>query len=185
MQSPLPVSRRWDHPRPCGEKDVLAITFISSLGSPPPMRGKGVQIPFIAVPVGITPAHAGKSFPRPEKSPQNRDHPRPCGEKRMKKSARHCRLGSPPPMRGKAFLRGSVTLFSGITPAHAGKSTMFCSTASILRDHPRPCGEKRNQMLQNPEHPGSPPPMRGKDHVRRLTAYRLRITPAHAGKRSL
>ena len=50
-----------DHPRLCGEKaDYFGVTT-DYLGSPPPMRGKGVILPVLRKKDGITPAYAGKS----------------------------------------------------------------------------------------------------------------------------
>ena len=50
-----------DHPRLCGEKDLLPWFTDPPLGSPPPMRGKGL-LRYGNVDVhGITPAYAGKS----------------------------------------------------------------------------------------------------------------------------
>ena len=53
-----------DHPRPCGEKVVPYHVRPSAPGSPPPMRGKAAFRRVMYVIVGITPAHAGKSFRR-------------------------------------------------------------------------------------------------------------------------
>ena len=50
-----------DHPRPCGEKDILTEQSGQSLGSPPPMRGKGFIGLMSHTGTRITPAHAGKS----------------------------------------------------------------------------------------------------------------------------
>ena len=50
-----------DHPRLCGEKLSLLKNEISAMGSPPPMRGKVSNIPTPELPLGITPAYAGKS----------------------------------------------------------------------------------------------------------------------------
>ena len=52
-------------------------------------------------PVGITPAHAGRSLCRAIKAASNRDHPRACGEKREKKLGKYTAGGSPPRMRGE------------------------------------------------------------------------------------
>ena len=73
---------------------------------------------------------------------------------------------------------------SGITPAHAGKSSSLSSDLLSGEDHPRPCGEKspirnRIRFLQ-----GSPPPMRGKVGLSFPIDAVGRITPAHAGKSS-
>ena len=50
-----------DHPRVCGEKSVSLKTTRWSLGSPPRVRGKAVQMGIRLVQPGITPAYAGKS----------------------------------------------------------------------------------------------------------------------------
>ena len=51
----------WDHPRLCGEKQIIRLMNVYCQGSPPPMRGKGFCNAEIAVEIGITPAYAGKS----------------------------------------------------------------------------------------------------------------------------
>ena len=48
------------------------------------MRGKAiVHLPFV-LRVGITPAHAGKSFTQLHPNVKIKDHPRACGEKTKK-----------------------------------------------------------------------------------------------------
>ena len=54
-------SIRRDHPRLCGEKTVLASRFFRVWGSPPPMRGKVVNLITCFHFFRITPAYAGKS----------------------------------------------------------------------------------------------------------------------------
>ena len=49
----------------------------------------------------ITPAYAGKSFKETLAKSVFRDHPRLCGEKQYAYGKTLCRIGSPPPMRGK------------------------------------------------------------------------------------
>ena len=112
---------RWDHPRVCGEKQLVAVSPNTILGSPPRMRGK-VQCKdgqdFVA---GITPAYAGK---RPVGLCVRRsgwDHPRVCGEK-PKTPVLNCpKVGSPPRMRGKVYGIDLYSMRLGITPAYAGK----------------------------------------------------------------
>ena len=55
-----------DHPRLCGEKLIGIILGLVRKGSPPPMRGKGVDCLYAALRVRITPAYAGKRSPRKE-----------------------------------------------------------------------------------------------------------------------
>ena len=50
-----------DHPRPCGEKTFCIGKSLSTVGSPPPMRGKDYTFLGRSAGAGITPAHAGKS----------------------------------------------------------------------------------------------------------------------------
>ena len=75
-------------------------------------------------------------------------------------------------------------MLTGITPAHAGKSSTLKCHLPISRDHPRTCGEKFNCKRNNKDKQGSPPHMRGKVHSLVNLCLLSRITPAHAGKRS-
>ena len=110
-----------DHPRPCGEKPSQHPARVPVLGSPPPMRGKGLAAARHLWVVRITPAHAGKSASRRCKRGARRDHPRPCGEKLVIRPEDGTARGSPPPMRGKAKMRVDIFAVDRITPAHAGK----------------------------------------------------------------
>ncbi len=73
-----------DHPRVCGEKPSTQRSPPTTSGSPPRMRGKGGKDLGGLNDVGITPAYAGKSPPRPLSGSAMRDHPRVCGEKTKK-----------------------------------------------------------------------------------------------------
>ena len=88
-------------------------------------------------------------------------------------------------MRGKAKEAMKNSSFRRITPAHAGKRISGFNLAITHKDHPRPCGEKVDIPAKSVEKEGSPPPMRGKDHLLQCTLLRLGITPAHAGKRCI
>ena len=52
---------RKDHPRVCGEKYRCALRACSTLGSPPRVRGEDHRETTAVVPIGITPACAGRS----------------------------------------------------------------------------------------------------------------------------
>ena len=149
------------------------------------MRGKGWATDARWALAGITPAHAGKSIRLRRYDPAARDHPRPCGEKLGMRNRPGSDPGSPPPMRGKVCCAGFPHRNVGITPAHAGKRSSAAAVSQSSMDHPRPCGEKRIRTPTLSGRCGSPPPMRGKvgSHCQLLGA--IRITPAHAGKRSL
>ena len=86
-------------------------------------------------------------------------------------------------MRGKVLSAPTVTLPSGITPAHAGKSYLCCGMVLPGWDHPRTCGEKWAGESLGKQGRGSPPHMRGKAPTGYASSATSGITPAHAGKR--
>ena len=75
------VRQNQDHPRLCGEKLETGVHGKPTVGSPPPMRGKGIADSLFRFHDRITPAYAGKSAVSKLKASRNRDHPRLCGEK--------------------------------------------------------------------------------------------------------
>ena len=86
-------------------------------------------------------------------------------------------------MRGKVPHLPAITSRARITPAYAGKSSVYLPCSRGCTDHPRLCGEKI-QMHRIPlTVTGSPPPMRGKEMERCSHDAGVRITPAYAGKR--
>ena len=147
------------------------------------LRGKVFVIDQPAYYAGINLAYAGKMRSLVHSYSTSKDHPRPCGEKKRRAKSGVAYTGSPPPMRGKALSYTMIDAPPRITPAHAGKSPSAGSFFAHGKDHPRPCGEKA--IVSPPIHTyiGSPPPMRGKDTVAHVNTFRIRITPAHAGKR--
>ena len=91
-------------------------------------------------------------------------------------------LGSPPHTRGKGFPQKHTVLIYGITPAHAGKSSLLLHNLLGSRDHPRTRGEKFGVMAGEAGAGGSPPHTRGKAAGSVPADQPRRITPAHAGK---
>ena len=106
------------------------------------MRGKGTFGVDTSTTTGITPAYAGKSMIGENAFYGTGDPPRLCGEKVGILIVQLCQLGSPPPMRGKGFFCRHSIIFTGITPAYAGKSGQLSCNHCIFGDHPRLCGEK-------------------------------------------
>ena len=155
----------------------------STLGSPPPTRGKDCDDRLCPVCARITPAHAGKSGLYQRRARAVRDHPRPRGEKSAPVPAPSRARGSPPPTRGKARPRRAPQRAYRITPAHAGKRQWSGLENGGYQDHPRPCGEKFDARKAARAVKGSPPPMRGKAQPGDIPDHRTGITPAHAGKR--
>ena len=89
------------HPRACGENTIPRSFHRSLSGSSPRMRGKpGFRI-LVGQPVGLIPAHAGKTLKcRNEQRPKGA-HPRACGENKLTKTLTVTKPGSSPRMRGK------------------------------------------------------------------------------------
>ena len=155
--------RRWDHPRVCGEKRELDEIAEKGEGSPPRVRGKGLNWPQITPEVRITPACAGKSVSWRHGDRFRRDHPRVCGEKFQLFVIYNICGGSPPRVRGKVLCRAGCPAHCGITPACAGKSAYLLALRKEAEDHPRVCGEKASVKSVVVPSSGSPPRVRGKD----------------------
>ena len=115
----------WDHPRLCGEKVSTLCCTSAISGSPPPMRGKVAESRREETPHRITPAYAGKRVSEPCRRMSPEDHPRLCGEKSVICLCHFCKIGSPPPMRGKAKKVYPKDSEIRITPAYAGKRRSF------------------------------------------------------------
>ena len=65
-----------------------------------------------------------------------------CGEKAPFLAGAHIYHGSPPRVRGKVYSKGVGQIYSGITPACAGKRAKGGELKIGNEDHPRVCGEK-------------------------------------------
>ena len=151
-----------DHPRACGENSLSEASGLFDQGSPPRMRGKPSQRDTALLLDGITPAHAGKTPAGALRMRRRRDHPRACGENSTPSIAAMRSAGSPPRMRGKPGGDVIGIPARGITPAHAGKTTISSRQRRASRDHPRACGENSSPTPDTTRTPGSPPRMRGK-----------------------
>ncbi len=90
-----------DHPRVCGEKCRSSCSMTAGIGSPPRVRGKVIHPNSDTLLAGITPACAGKSRVSRHTANNPWDHPRVCGEKRIKTYLTIIQGGSPPRVRGK------------------------------------------------------------------------------------
>ena len=69
-----------DHPRACGEHDLMVIQALEPLGSSPRMRGTPFCRPTGWWSSGIIPAHAGNTRRPASATSGAGDHPRACGE---------------------------------------------------------------------------------------------------------
>ena len=151
-----------DHPRACGENGFLVVAAHGSNGSPPRMRGKRSAGACQGRPARITPAHAGKTRHPASLLTEPADHPRACGENWQVELFHLPHHGSPPRMRGKPGHKARDCHPERITPAHAGKTGQGLHGGLQRPDHPRACGENKNNTMEGDNNDGSPPRMRGK-----------------------
>ena len=173
-----------DHPRVCGEKRCAPQIASGSGGSPPRVRGKAGCHVFVLLVCRITPACAGKRPLRSAPACRSGDHPRVCGEKRLRLHISMPMLGSPPRVRGKVSHDCGTCPRARITPACAGKSGYRDPARGEGQDHPRVCGEKGFTSRSKRPCQGSPPRVRGKAGCHVFVLLVCRITPACAGKSS-
>ena len=111
------------------------------------MRGKQFYSFQNLVDNRITPADAGKTEVFIADCTSRKDHPRGCGENPTFVPAVVEVIGSPPRMRGK-LKRGLYFMEQWrITPADAGKTSLFALARTTQPDHPRGCGENTKKIL--------------------------------------
>ena len=134
----------WDHPRRCGENMLLARLSFLVVGSPPQVRGKLIDEVQDRFQDRITPAGAGKTDTLHAVGHGLEDHPRRCGENYGWTEGKKHYFGSPPQVRGKHGRTQKSCALPGITPAGAGKTAVVSSSKAAPTDHPRRCGENRN-----------------------------------------
>ena len=132
------------------------------MGSPPRVREKRVFLETVIIYSRITPACAGKTVVRLQKTLRDRDHPRVCGKNPPARSSSVCPLGSPPRVREKRIKSLTKRRRTGITPACAGKTAVVGCQLSPLRDHPRVCGKNFKKFVFMHLELGSPPRVREK-----------------------
>ena len=133
-------------------------------------------------PVGLIPAHAGKTMTDRLPTRPRAAHPRSRGENELIELIGISDQGSSPLTRGKPSQKGMCEMTNGLIPAHAGKTTgrwyrSTCSTA-----HPRSRGENASRSRKRRRSCGSSPLTRGKPLAFAGALAPLRLIPAHAGK---
>ena len=85
-------------------------------------------------------------------------------------------------MRGKPPPCARCLRPKRITPAGAGKTLRRTHLFNVQWDHPRRCGENRDELYVGCPQGGSPPQVRGKPAAEQGGGGIPRITPAGAGK---
>ena len=131
----------WDHPRVCGEHSDGWSVMRTDVGSSPRMRGTPAGWARGTRSRGIIPAYAGNTIRCLSARRATVDHPRVCGEHFSVASHLRVNPGSSPRMRGTHAARRMPRHRPGIIPAYAGNTFVMSHDFSLLRDHPRVCGE--------------------------------------------
>ena len=175
------VRRCGDHPRVCGEHDVLVDYEICHTGSSPRMRGTLHGVSAVLIIHGIIPAYAGNTLCSTCKLSCWKDHPRVCGEHSRDRLISMMSSGSSPRMRGTLAARCHVAVLAGIIPAYAGNTWYGCRSGYSVRDHPRVCGEHWKWTPLPLRQFGSSPRMRGTQHDVHFIVIIAGIIPAYAG----
>ena len=190
-----------DHPRACGEHFKFDVDADMRWGSSPRLRGTLPHGLAYLANLGIIPALAGNTWPRPANLLTCGDHPRACGEHMHHVSGLELPEGSSPRLRGtlgrgdrqghqggiipalagNTPAMGVLLSVRGIIPALAGNTIRPCVGVRRGRDHPRACGEHHFAANSIGWMPGSSPRLRGTRDQRVLVNGRVGIIPALAG----
>ena len=117
-----PSLRRGDHPRACGEHQMVLEQSPYPVGSSPRLRGTRSPPSCSMLMPGIIPALAGNTGNRKPRTVVVRDHPRACGEHTTMRFEVDCDSGSSPRLRGTRYDGNIDTSAIGIIPALAGNT---------------------------------------------------------------
>ena len=166
----------------CAGNTVNESTRISlGCGSSPRVRGT-LRCAICRSPArGIIPACAGNTRSRRSCSFALRDHPRVCGEHKLKLVIITQHQGSSPRVRGTLLAEEAHAGKNGIIPACAGNTSAPPRAGRASWDHPRVCGEHFRFNLSNRLTQGSSPRVRGTPPPAPPREARGGIIPACAG----
>ena len=137
---PFSVGHR-AHPRSRGENRRYGGGRCGRRGSSPLTRGKLSGWIGVMVPVGLIPAHAGKTEGVPVVLDLQGAHPRSRGENGSGVGRLAIDEGSSPLTRGKLIRGGRRKGKHGLIPAHAGKTNACLGNDESPGAHPRSRGE--------------------------------------------
>ena len=173
------------HPRSRGENVAAASRPNDVPGSSPLTRGKPSVPPVMWYTERLIPAHAGKTGQPRGRACASAAHPRSRGENDAVSSSQWTVGGSSPLTRGKRLSAVWAVRLSGLIPAHAGKTVVYCLPASAVAAHPRSRGENCRASWSTSSRRGSSPLTRGKRMLPSWKGPEDRLIPAHAGKTRL
>ena len=117
-----------DHPRVCGEHQVVMRATLPLRGSSPRMRGAPRDGANPEADLRIIPAYAGSTGDFAWGTDENEDHPRVCGEHRSSIDACAMMAGSSPRMRGALCEDSRCKRDGRIIPAYAGSTCIFVTS---------------------------------------------------------
>ena len=172
------------HPRSRGENLAVFAGHAASGGSSPLTRGKRLSSLSLWGPLGLIPAHAGKTHTYWHRVGPRSAHPRSRGENSPAIPSLFRRSGSSPLTRGKPR-RGDKLVDAGrLIPAHAGKTLWGRFRRLVRPAHPRSRGENAVGPFPAACAAGSSPLTRGKRVLQGDKRVQVGLIPAHAGKTS-
>ena len=170
------------HPRSRGENGTQSRARFVMYGSSPLTRGKPMMSSISEWPVGLIPAHAGKTRSRQRRETRTAAHPRSRGEN-PRPRAMPCRGGGSSPLtRGKPDTLSRRLTYARLIPAHAGKTGPEAGEAVACPAHPRSRGENQIVRAAVQGARGSSPLTRGKPQGLLEASEVQGLIPAHAGK---
>ena len=137
------------HPRSRGENQPAVDPCHHPAGSSPLTRGKLELAHTHSSLRRLIPAHAGKTSRTPRRVTSCAAHPRSRGENRRCLTSRRTAWGSSPLTRGKLAALGVPSRGVRLIPAHAGKTVVYCLSASAVAAHPRSRGENDQYVRMN------------------------------------
>ena len=176
------VADSWAHPRSRGENGRLHGLDEEGAGSSPLTRGKrGLHNQGLEG-GRLIPAHAGKTLRRRLLRVNLRAHPRSRGENLASPLKARLKFGSSPLTRGKLDIGDVGQHFSGLIPAHTGKTENGGKAWNKATAHPRSRGENVELSRVPIRDYGSSPLTRGKPNAKIPNATIRGLIPAHAGK---
>ena len=170
------------HPRSRGENGCCGQGSRLDLGSSPLTRGKLLSRSVDERRERLIPAHAGKTYGAPQGGSAGWAHPRSRGENIESRTVTEPCVGSSPLTRGKRKRERSSNEWSGLIPAHAGKTIAASVWSSSTLAHPRSRGENGFSSVIAAVATGSSPLTRGKRGQDRGERHARGLIPAHAGK---
>ena len=172
------------HPRSRGENGGCTTSSQRKAGSSPLTRGKLAGAVAVCEPVGLIPAHAGKTVSALAGEADDGAHPRSRGENVRENRGPTGDLGSSPLTRGKHKRIATFSKPRGLIPAHAGKTPLESMQEHVAGAHPRSRGENSFWRCGCGYCSGSSPLTRGKRGTDPVFCGNLGLIPAHAGKTS-